>query len=84
MTESPPPQGPSRLQEWVLWHLLERDRTGQVTKGNDIFWPSDVEPLVEMGLVTLTQTHCIPSLQKTVSGSTVIGLTEAGKHYFER
>ena len=78
------PKGPDRLHEWVLWYLLEREKAGLVTKGRDLFWPSDVEPLVEMGLVRLTQSHNIPSQQKTVSASTVVSLTETGKHYFER
>lgn len=79
-----PPKGPDRLQEWVLWYLLGRAKAGLVTTGRDLFWPSDVEPLVEMGLVSLTQSHSVASLQRTVSVTTVITLTEAGKHYFER
>ena len=84
MTPSPPPTPPTRLQEWILFYLLERERSGLVIKGKDLFWPSDVEPLVGMGLVTLSQSHVIPSLQSTISASTVVSLTEAGRHYFER
>jgi hypothetical protein len=74
----------TRLQEWVLFYLIERERNGLETKGRDLFWPSDVEPLVEMGLVSLEQSHAIPSLQKSVSASTIVRLTDAGRHYFER
>ena len=84
MTPAPPPKGPDLLQEWVLWYLLQRDKAGLVTTGRDLFWPSDVEPLVEMGLVSLTQSHNVASLQRTVSVTTVVRPTEAGKHYFER
>jgi hypothetical protein len=84
MTPSPPPTPPTRLQEWILFYLLDRENSGRVTKGNDLFWPSDVEPLVDLGLVTLSQSHAVSSLQKTVSASTVISLTESGRHYFER
>jgi hypothetical protein len=84
MTPAPPPKGPDRLHEWVLWHLLEREKAGLVTRGRDLFWPSDVEPLVAMALVSLTQSHNVASLQQTVSATTIITLTEAGRHYFER
>jgi hypothetical protein len=84
MKESPPPQGPGRVQEWILWYLIERESAGKTTKGNDVFWPQDIEPLVGLGLVSITQTHCVPSLQKTISASTVISLTETGRRYFER
>ena len=84
MTPSPPPKGPDRLQEWVLWYLLERERAGMVTKGRDLFWPSDVEPLVEMGLVSLAQSHNVASLLQKVSATTIVSLTETGRHYFER
>ena len=84
MIPSPPPPPPTRLQEWILFFLVDRERSGRVTTGRDLFWPSDVEPLVGMGLVTISQSHEIPSLQTTISVSTVVSLTEAGRHYFER
>jgi hypothetical protein len=31
MKPAPPPKGPDRLQEWVLWYLLEREKAGLVT-----------------------------------------------------
>jgi hypothetical protein len=84
MTPAPPPKGPDRLQEWVLWYLLQRDEAGLVTTGRDLLWPSDVESLVEMGLVSLAQSHNVAPLQRTVSATTVVRLTEAGKHYFDK
>jgi hypothetical protein len=84
MTPSLPPTPPTRLQEWILFFLIDREKSGRVTKGRDLFWPSDVEPLVSMGLVAISQSHEIPSLQITISASTVVSLTEAGRHYFER
>jgi len=84
MNPAPAPRGPDRLQEWVLWYLLNREKAGQVTTGRDLFWPSDVEPLVELGLVSLTQSHDVASLQRTVSATTIVRLTVSGKHYFER
>ena len=84
MKPAPAPKGPDRLQEWILWYLLEREKAGLVTTGRDLFWPSDVEPLVELDLVSLTQSHNVASLQRIVSATTVVTLTEAGKHYFER
>jgi hypothetical protein len=83
-TPSEPPTPPTHLQEWILFYLLEREKSGRATKGNDLFWPSDVEPLVEMGLVALSQSHDVPSLQTKISGSTVVSLTDTGRHYFER
>jgi len=49
LTPSEPPTPPIRLQGWILFYLLEREKSGHATKGNDLFWPSDVEPLVEVG-----------------------------------
>ena len=82
---SQPPPPLTRVQEWVLLFLVDREKSGRITKGND-FWllASDVEPLVGQGFVVLTQTHAIPSLQNKISASTVVNLTEEGRHYFER
>ena len=85
MTPSPPPQPLSRVEEWILLFLVDREKSGRTTKGND-FWllASDVEPLVERGFVSLTQSHVIPSLQNKIMATTVVSLTEKGRHYFER
>jgi hypothetical protein len=44
----------SRTEEWILLFLLDREKSGQVTTGND-FWlfADDVEPLAEKGYVSL-------------------------------
>ena len=78
------PQPPTRLQEWILFYLREREKSGLATKGRDLLFPSDVEPLLEMGFVSIRQSHDIPSGQQVISPSTVVSLTETGKHYFER
>jgi hypothetical protein len=85
MIPSPPPIGPTRTQEWILLFLVDREKSGRTTRGAD-FWllAEDVEPLVEMGLISLTQTHDIPSLQGKISATTVVTLTETGRHYFEK
>ena len=74
----------SRVQEWVVFYLIEREKNGHITKGKDLFWAEDVEPLVDLGLVKLEQSNVIPSLQKKVMGTTVIQLTDDGRTYFER
>jgi hypothetical protein len=73
----------NRIQEWVLFFLIDRDKNGLVTKGKDVFWPSDVMPLEETGFITIEQSNVIPSLQKSIMATTVIRLTEKGKHYFD-
>ena len=85
MIPSEPPKPLSRVEEWILLFLVDREKSGRITKGND-FWllASDVEPLVERGFVLLTQSHAIPSLQNKISATTVVSLTEKGSHYFER
>ena len=82
---SEPPAPLTRLQEWILLFLVDREKSGRITKGND-FWllASDVEPLVERGFVILDQSHAIPSLQNQISASTVVTLTDKGRYYFER
>ena len=84
-TPSPPPAPLTRLQEWILLFLVDREKSGRITKGND-FWllASDVEPLVERGFVTLSQSHVIPSLLNKIMATTVVSLTEKGRYYFER
>lgn len=79
------PKPLTRVEEWVLLFLVDREKCGRVTKGDD-FWllASDVEPLVERGFVALTQQHAIPSMQNTISSSTLVTLTEKGRHYFDR
>jgi hypothetical protein len=74
----------SRVQEWVLFYLIEREKNGQITQGKDLLWPEDVEPLVDLGLVKLEQSNVIPSLQKKVMGTTIVQLTSNGRTYFER
>jgi hypothetical protein len=85
MIPSPPPKPLSRVEEWILLFLVDREKSGRITKGND-FWllASDVEPLVEREFVALSQSHVIPSLQKKIMPTTVVSLTEKGRHYFER
>jgi hypothetical protein len=85
MRPSEPPKPLSRVEEWILLFLVDREKSERITRGND-FWllASDVEPLVERGFVLLTQPHAIPSLQNKISATTVVGLTEKGRHYFER
>ena len=78
------PRAPSRLEEWILFYLLQRERLGLTTKGGDLFWSSDVEPLVQMGFVGISQSHDILSRQEIISGSTVVSLTDKGRNYFER
>jgi hypothetical protein len=74
----------NRLQEWILFLLIQREKNGQTTKGMDLFWPSDVEPLLDLGMIRLEQTHAIPSLQKKIMVTTIVHLTEKGRNYFER
>ena len=85
MTPFEPPKPLSRVEEWILLFLVDREKSGRLTTGND-FWllASDVEPLVERGFVHLAQSHAIPSLQNKISASTVVELTEKGRHYFAR
>jgi hypothetical protein len=78
------PEPPSRLERWILFYLLEREKMGLLTKGNDLLSVSDVEPLVKQGFVSITQSHDVPSLQNSIIASTVVSLTEQGRHYFER
>jgi len=75
----------SRTEEWILLFLLDREKSGQVTTGND-FWlfADDVEPLAEKGYVSLHQSHAIPSLQNKISPSTIVTLTDIGRWCFER
>jgi hypothetical protein len=81
---SEPPGPLTRVQEWILLFLLDREKSGRITKGNDVWLlASDVEPLVERGFVTLDQSHAIPSLQNQISATTVLNLTEKGRYYFE-
>jgi hypothetical protein len=44
----------SHLQQWILLYLVDREKAGRITKGDD-FWllASDVEPLVDLGYITL-------------------------------
>ena len=77
-------QAPNHLQEWILFYLRERERLGLATKGADLFWPSDVEPLLEMGFVSVEQSHEMPSRQRVISGSTLVSLTEKRRNYFQR
>ena len=74
----------NRVQEWVLFFLIDRERNGLVTMGRNVLSDLDVEPLVESGFVTLEQTHAVSTLQKNIMATTVIHLTENGRHYFER
>jgi phage antirepressor YoqD-like protein len=74
----------NRLQEWILFFLLDREKNGLVTKGRDLFWPTDVQPLVEMGMIEIEQTNVIPSLQKSITASTIVRVTEKGRQYFEK
>jgi hypothetical protein len=78
-----PPCSPTHLEEWILFFLADREKQGLVTKGKDVFWTSDVEPLQELGLIALEQSHAIPSLQNKVMADTTICLTEKGRHYFD-
>jgi hypothetical protein len=73
-----------RVCEWALFFLIDRERNGLTTKGRDLFWASDVEQLADFELVELEQSNVIPSLQKKIMGTTVIRLTEKGRHYFDR
>jgi hypothetical protein len=78
------PAPPTHLEEWILFYLIERESMGLVTKGKDLLWTSDVEPLIKRGFVIITQSHDVPSLQKSITASTIVSLTEIGRHYFER
>jgi hypothetical protein len=73
-----------RIQEWILFYLVEREKNEQITTGKDLFFAEDVEPLIELGLIRLEQSHAIPSLQNSVMATTIIHLTDSGKYYFER
>jgi hypothetical protein len=77
------PSQPTRLQEWILFFLLDREKQGLATKGKDVFWTSDVESLQECGFITLEQSNVIPSLQDKIMAATIIRLTEQGRHYFD-
>jgi hypothetical protein len=72
-----------RLQEWILFFLIDREKNGLVTTGRYVFWPSDMMPLEELGFITLEQSHVVPSLQNIIMATTVIHRTEKGRHYFE-
>jgi hypothetical protein len=75
----------TRLQELIVFLLIAREKFGRATSGNELWWwKSDVEPLVELGMIELKQLNAIPSLQNRISPSTIIRLTERGGHYFDR
>jgi hypothetical protein len=74
----------NHLEEWILFFLIQREKLGLETKGHDLFWQRDVIPLAEAGMVELEQSNAIPSLQKEISASTVIRVTDKGRNYFER
>ena len=84
MAGSLPLVPPSRLQEWILFWLIQREANGQKTTGKDVFWASDVESLLAFEMITLEQTHVVPSLQDKIMQTTEIHLTDKGRHYFER
>jgi hypothetical protein len=77
-------RAPTRLEEWILFYLLQRERLGLTTKGRDLLWSSDLQSLLQMGYVTIVQSHEIPSRQEVIAASTVVILTDKGRNYFER
>jgi hypothetical protein len=74
----------NRLQEWILFYLIDREKRGITTKGRDLFFPSDVEPLLDLGMIEIEQSHEVDSLLKTIMVTTTVRLTEKGRNYFER
>jgi hypothetical protein len=81
---SGPNRAPTRLEEWILFYLLQREKLGLTTKGRDLLWSSDLQPLLQMGFVTILQSQDIPSRHEIISASTEVSLTERGRNYFER
>jgi acyl-CoA thioester hydrolase len=72
------------LQEEILFYLIQREQEGKITKGKDLLYSKQVEPLVQLGLIRLEQSHAVPSLENSVMATTVLHLTETGRRYFER
>ena len=66
----------NRVQEWVLFFLIDRERNGLVTMGRNVLSDLDVEPLVESGFVTLEQTHAVSTL---LALTPALSLGERGK-----
>jgi hypothetical protein len=56
-------RAPTRLEEWILFYLLQRERLGLTTKGRDLLWSSDLQSLLQMRYVTIVQSYEIPSRQ---------------------
>jgi hypothetical protein len=77
---------PSRVQEWILFFLIQREKLSLETRGSDLLFPNDDEfqELIDRGLVEIEQLHCVPSLQRRISASTVVRLTHKGSKYFVR
>jgi hypothetical protein len=77
---------PSRVQEWILFFLLQREKLGLETIGADLLFPNDHEfqELLDRGLVEIEQLHGVPSLQRHISASTIVRITRKGSEYFVR
>jgi hypothetical protein len=56
-------RAPTRLEEWILFYLLQRERLGLTTKGRDLLWSSDLQSLLQTRYVTIVQSYEIPSRQ---------------------
>jgi hypothetical protein len=74
----------NRLQKWILFYLIDREKRGLTTKGRDLFFRSDAEPLLDLGMIGIEQSHQVESLLKKIMVTTTIRLTEKGRNYFER